>query len=129
MMQQNALSANCTKMGGVVDTPKCCAAIQGDLEGLEKWANRNLMKFIKRNCKVLHLGRKHPVQKCLMGFTQLETAWLMASWAALKQSIPNRLKEVIVPFCPALVRPYLEYCVHFWAPLYRRDMDIMERVR
>lgn len=38
-----------TKVEGVMDTPEGHAAIQR----LEKWANRNLMKFIKEKCKVL----------------------------------------------------------------------------
>jgi len=34
-----------TRLGGAVDTPDGCAAIQIDLEKLERWANRSLMKF------------------------------------------------------------------------------------
>jgi len=29
----------------------------------------------------------------------------------------------------ALVRPHLECCVRVWAPHYRRDMDILDRVQ
>ena len=51
--------ADGTKLGGIANMPEGCAAIQGDLDRLEKWADRNLMKFNKGKCKVLHLGRNN----------------------------------------------------------------------
>ncbi|GAB0207547.1 hypothetical protein GRJ2_003220400 [Grus japonensis] len=50
-----------TKLGGVVDVPEGHAVIQRDLDRLEKWADRNLMKFNKGKCKVQQLGRNQPV--------------------------------------------------------------------
>ncbi|KAK4829110.1 hypothetical protein QYF61_002148 [Mycteria americana] len=48
-----------TKLGGMADMPVGCAAIQRDFNRLEKWADKNLLKFNKK-CKVLHLGRNNP---------------------------------------------------------------------
>lgn len=48
-------SAADTKLGGALDNGGVCAAVQEDLCGLEKWAERNLWKFSDMKCKVPHL--------------------------------------------------------------------------
>ncbi|KAK4810524.1 hypothetical protein QYF61_004487 [Mycteria americana] len=54
--------------------PEGCAAIQRDLNRLQKWVDRNFMKFNKEKCKVLHLGRNSPMHHYMLGATQLESS-------------------------------------------------------
>ena len=47
----------------------------------------------------------------------------------INRGITLKLQDVIVVLYTTLVRPHLEYCMQFWRPHFKKDMDNFERVQ
>ncbi|CAM4553819.1 unnamed protein product [Lepidochelys kempii] len=146
--------ADDTKLGGEVDMLEGRDRIERALDRFLLAQSSNLMRFNKDKCRVLHLGRKNSMHHYRLG-----TEWLGSSSAekdlgvtvdekldmsqqcavvakkangilgCISRGIASRSRDVIIPLYSTLVRLHLEYCVQFWAPRYKKDVEKLERVQ
>ena len=109
------------------------------------------MRFNKSRCRVSHPGRNNNMHQYRLGDNLLVKISLdkelgvpavcnltmsqQHSLVANKdncilrcntKSMASRLRELILPFYSALMRPHLEYSVQFWAPQFKKYRDVLE---
>jgi len=121
--------ADDTKWRRVAYMPEGHAAIRRDLDRLEKWADRNLMKLNKGKCQVQHQGEEQPMclytlradrlesifaEKTLGVFVDTElnvsqqcalaTRKTNGIQGCVRKSVSSRWREAVLPLCSALVR-------------------------
>jgi len=112
------------------------------------------MEFNKVKFRVLHLQRNNSMHQYRLGADLLKSSSVerdldvlvddrltMSQQCALaaknangileyiKKSVDSRSREVLLPLCTALVRPHLEHFIQFWAPQFKTDEELLERVQ
>ena len=131
------------------------AAIQKDLDMPEEWAYRNIMKFGKDKCKVLHLRRNNILRQqnrlgtdCLGSISakkdlglhvnsKLSMCWQGALAAkkannmlgCINRSTMSRSREVIIPLHLEHFRLHLEYLIQFLVSQFRKDINKLKKIQ
>ena len=54
----------------------------------------------------------------------------LTNWSASSEELfSTNLKKIILTLFNALVRSHLEYCIQFWSPYNKRNIDKLERIQ
>lgn len=74
------------------------------------------------------LAEKHPgvlvdTKLIIIQHSALKAKKVNGVLGCIRRGVANKLSEVILPFCSALVRPLLECRVQSWTPQYKRDSN------
>ena len=146
--------ADDTKITSRVTTSVEKLDLQSNLNQLIRWAEKWQMQFNVDKCKVLHIGSNNDQTKYSLNGSELckvnnekdlgiiisndlkpgkhisevvKTANKIAGF--IGRAFDYKSEKVILTLYNSLVRPHLEYCVQFWSPYFRKDVDKLERVQ
>ncbi len=146
--------ADDTKIYSKISNDNEAAGIQEDLQKLQQWSDKWLLRFNADKCKTMHIGHGNPMTDYQMGGTTLGVtkeekdlgvyitpdfnSSAQSSRAATKgmnclRVIRRTFKYIDADSFQTLyktyIRPHLEYCVQAWCPWMEKDKKALEKVQ
>ncbi|KAK4815638.1 hypothetical protein QYF61_005200 [Mycteria americana] len=104
---------------------------------LDQWAKASCMRFNKAKCQVLHLGHKNPMQGYRLGEEWLESCLVekdlgvfVNSWLNMSQQCAQcGQQDQGSDRAPVLSTGEAAPQILCWAPHYKKDIEVLERVQ
>ena len=146
--------ADDTKIANSVCSESQRLCIQRDLNTLIKWSEDWQMSFNIDKCHVLHIGSHNPnfdyemsnakvksvneekdlgviISKNLKPDNHITKVVKTANKLVgfIGRTFSFKSEKVILTLFNSLVRPHLEYCVQFWCPYYKKDIEKLEKIQ
>ena len=152
------LFADDTKVYHVVDNQNDAESLQKDIHAVSAWAEKWKLQFNVSKCKVVHYGKQNlqydytisssgdqstiPVvdHERDLGVT-FDSALTFSDHVAdiakraniklgiLKRSFSSLNERGWLKLYKTIIRPTLEYCNSVWAPMFKKDEDLLEKVQ
>lgn len=133
-----------TKLSDAIHVLEVRMPCSGTWTGM--WSTHvNPTNFNQTKCKVFHGLMQSPISTqtgLWMDWRQPQRELGSIGWHCLlvarkanfilgctKGSVSERLREVVLALCFALMRTHLEYFILLWDPWYERDIDLLEQVQ
>ncbi|KAJ7422320.1 hypothetical protein BTVI_14389 [Pitangus sulphuratus] len=124
----SASSLTTRSWGGVVNNPEGCAALQRDLNRLERWAE-NCLKFNKGQCRVLLLGKNNPRHQYRLEADLLESSSAEEDLGILVDNkLPMSQQCVLVAKKASGVLRCIRKSTASRLRKYKRDVELLEQV-
>ena len=150
------LFADDTKIFNVIRNKEDQKSLQKDLQEIEKWTDKWLLKLHPEKCKSMHIGKNSPdmnIKYNLMGHElekvneEKDIGVIVDSNLNFEKHICEKIKkansmsakirrifqhldeETFIPLYKALVRTHLDYASTVWAPYKVRLVEMIEGVQ
>ena len=145
--------ADDVKVAAVVETEQDIATLQNDLDRIADWTSTWQMRLNMDKCKLLNIGKRntssfhlnsselvevreekdlgvlvtqdlHSSKQCTLARNKS-----LRMLGLLNRNVHYKSKHVMKQLYCSYVRPHLEYCIQAWHPVYKKDLQVLERVQ
>ena len=149
--------ADDTKIWQVIRDEKDCLKLQEDLQSLEAWSEKWLLRFNAAKCKIMHMGRDSGAKYHLYDSNELKELKIteverdlgilvskhlrwgeqcgkaagkaMSVLGMIRRTFEMLDEKGFILLYNTYVRPHLEYCVQAWSPYLKKDIECLEKIQ